>query len=118
VGRLSAERVWEAYLLSDIFVLPSHFEPWGLVVNEAMASGLPVIAADCVGCVDDLVEQERTGFIVPAHSPQDLFAAMKTLALDPDLRRRMGVKAKRLIADWTLENTANITVQAWQEALH
>jgi glycosyltransferase involved in cell wall biosynthesis len=117
VGRLSGERVWEAYSISDIFVLPSHFEPWGLVVNEAMASGLPVIATDRVGCVDDLIAQGWTGLVVPSESPQDLFVAMKKLATDADMRRRMGAEAKRVIADWTLENAARTTVQAWHRAL-
>ena len=84
VGRLSGDRVWEAYAISDIFVLPSHFEPWGLVVNEAMASGLPVIATDRVGCVDDLVKQDQTGLVVPAESPFELFSAMKVLATDAE----------------------------------
>jgi glycosyltransferase involved in cell wall biosynthesis len=117
VGRLSGERVWEAYSISDIFVLPSHFEPWGLVVNEAMASGLPVIATDRVGCVDDLIEQEQTGLVVPPESPHDLFIAMKALATDSARRRRMGTEAKRVIANWTLENAAKTTVHAWQRSL-
>ena len=106
LGRLSGESVWEAYAASDIFVLPSHFEPWGLVVNEAMASGLPVIATDRVGCVDDLVRHGVTGLIVPAEAPDQLLSAMKSLANDPGARRRMGAQAKELIADWTLENAA------------
>jgi glycosyltransferase involved in cell wall biosynthesis len=117
LGRLSAEAVWEAYSISDIFVLPSHFEPWGLVVNEAMASGLPVVVTDRVGCVDDLVKGMGTGVIVPAASPRDLFSALKMLATDPDMRRRMSAEARRLMADWTLENSARVTVSAWQGAL-
>ena len=114
VGRLSGERVWEAYAISDIFVLPSHFEPWGLVVNEAMASGLPVIATDQVGCVDDLVKHAKSGLVVPAGAPSELARAMKSLASDADLRKRMSAEAKRIIAGWTLENAAIATVEAWR----
>jgi len=67
--------------------------------------------------VDDLIEQGRTGLIVPPESPQDLFVAMKKLATDADMRRRMGAAAKRVIADWTLENAAKTTVRAWHRAL-
>jgi glycosyltransferase involved in cell wall biosynthesis len=117
LDRLSGERVWEAYAISDMFVLPSHFEPWGLVVNEAMAFGLPVIATDRVGCIDDLVRHEETGLIVPAESPDKLLVAIRALATDPDARRRMGTQAKREIAGWTLESAAKVTTAAWRKAL-
>src|SRR5262249_18764882 len=117
LGRLPVAQVWDAYAISDIFVLPSHFEPWGLVVNEAMASGLPVVVTDRVGCVDDLVQGMECGLIVPAESPKELFAALKVLATDADMRRRMSAQAKRVILDWTLENSAQTTVSAWQQAL-
>jgi glycosyltransferase involved in cell wall biosynthesis len=117
LGRLSGERVWEAYAISDIFVLPSHFEPWGLVVNEAMASGLPVVVTDRVGCIDDLVEHQKTGLVVPAESPEELLAAMKALVTDANARQCMAAEARRVIADWTLENAAKATILAWRKAL-
>src|SRR5262249_3623602 len=46
LGQLSGEQVWQAYAAADVFVLPSRREPWGLVVNEAMAAGLPVIVSE------------------------------------------------------------------------
>jgi glycosyltransferase involved in cell wall biosynthesis len=57
--------------LSNVLVLPSTSEPWGLVVNEAMACGLPVIVSDRCGCVADLIDDGKTGFVVdPAHPDQ------------------------------------------------
>ena len=117
LGRLSGDSVWEAYAASDIFVLPSHFEPWGLVVNEAMASGLPVIATERAGCVDDLVRHGITGLIVGAESPDQLLSAMHSLAANSNARRQMGARAKQFIADWILENAARRTVDAWRMAL-
>jgi len=117
MGRLVGERVWEAYAISDIFVLPSHFDSWGLVVNEAMASGLPVIVTDRVGCVDDLVENKRTGLIVPAEAPEELLDAMETLVTNANARQYMGAEARQVIAEWTLENAAKATVLAWRKAL-
>jgi glycosyltransferase involved in cell wall biosynthesis len=114
LGRLVGEHIWEAYALADIFVLPSHFEPWGLVINEAMASGLPVIVSDRVGCIDDLVLPQATGLVVAARSPDDLLAAMEALAMDPPARLRMGAAGRRHIARWTLQNAATITVSAWR----
>ena len=66
VGHLSGDRIWEAYCASDVFVLPSRREPWGLVVNEAMAAGLPVIVTDVAGCTDDLVRDNVSGLSVPS----------------------------------------------------
>jgi glycosyltransferase involved in cell wall biosynthesis len=50
------------YVASDVLVLPSDAETWGLVVNEAMACGIPAIVSDAVGCVPDLIENGRTGY--------------------------------------------------------
>ena len=61
LGRLSGDDVLRSYLAADLLVLPSLFEPWGLVINEAMACGLPVIVSDRVGCADDLVRPAETG---------------------------------------------------------
>ena len=68
LGRLTGDALWNAYASADVLVLPSLFEPWGLVVNEAMAASLPVIASDRVGCVDDLVVDGETGSVVESES--------------------------------------------------
>src|SRR5207237_833514 len=62
------------YDLCDVFVLPSHFEPWGLVVNEAMNAGKPVIVSDQVGAAPDLVKSGQNGFIFRAGDTKDLTA--------------------------------------------
>jgi glycosyltransferase involved in cell wall biosynthesis len=116
-GRLSGTALLDAYAAADVFVLASRFEPWGLVVNEAMAAGLPVIATDRVGCVDDLVAQGVTGLVVPAGSPDALAAAMESLYLDRPLRDKMAQDARSLIAGWTLENEAEIVVNSWKRLL-
>lgn len=117
LGHLSGERVWEAYCAADVFVLPSRREPWGLVVNEAMATGLPVIVSDSVGCADDLVRHDVTGLIVRAGSSSSLHSAMLQLADDPARRIRMGEEGRKLIAGWTLAEEARIIASAWSAAL-
>jgi glycosyltransferase involved in cell wall biosynthesis len=112
-GRLVGEVLLDAYLAADVFVLPSHFEPWGLVINEAMAAGLPVIVSERVGCSDDLVEVGISGLVVPAERPDLLKDAMRKLASNPELRATMAARAKKIIANWTLENTADIMISCW-----
>jgi len=114
LGRLSGESLWDTYAAADVLVLPSVFEPWGLVINEAMAIGLPVIASDRVGCVEDLVVDGRTGIVVEAGSRVSLASAMLRLAEDANARASMGEAARRHIAPWTIEAEAGIVVDAWR----
>ncbi len=112
-GRLSNDDVLHAYLAADLLVLPSLFEPWGLVVNEAMACGLPVIVSDRVGCVDDLVRHGETGLIVGAGRETELTSAILQLARDAATRRRMGQAAESLISNWTLADEARNVISTW-----
>jgi glycosyltransferase involved in cell wall biosynthesis len=114
-GRLSGADLLDVYAVADVFVLPSRFEPWGLVVNEAMAAGLPVLATERVGCVDDLVRAGETGMLVPAESVLALTAAMQKLFDDQALRKNMGNNATALIAGWTLEQEADTIVGSWKQ---
>ncbi|MCW5553487.1 MAG: glycosyltransferase family 4 protein [Verrucomicrobiae bacterium] len=60
------------YATADVLVLPSESETWGLVVNEAMACGLPAIVSDAVGCAPDLMEEGVTGFTYPVGDTEQL----------------------------------------------
>ena len=84
------------YGSSEALVLPSiptatFREPWGLVVNEAMNRGLPVIATDAVGAAaGGLVRDGRNGLVVPAGDSSALAGALRQLAGDARLRERLG----------------------------
>ena len=87
-----------AYASMNIFVLPSAYpEPFGGVVMEAMSMGLPAIATNLGGSLDQVV-QGVTGFLVPPADPPALAAKIELLARDPELRRRMGVAGRERIA--------------------
>jgi glycosyltransferase involved in cell wall biosynthesis len=88
------------YAASDVFVLPAVQEPWGLVVNEAMAAGLPVIVSDEVGAAPDLVEGKGTGIVFPCGDVNALAQALATLVASLDLRKSLGAAASRLIDEW------------------
>jgi glycosyltransferase involved in cell wall biosynthesis len=83
------------YAAADLLVLPSdHQETWGLVVNEAMACGIPAVVSDAVGCGPDLIETGRTGAVFPLGDIAALAEAVRsTLALEPSsLRRHLSKK--------------------------
>jgi 1,2-diacylglycerol 3-alpha-glucosyltransferase len=88
-GFAQREELAAMYALADVFVLPTHSDPWGLVVNEAMACGLPVIVTDVAGCAADLVENGWNGFSVPTGDPERLFQAIDAILRDAELRRQM-----------------------------
>ena len=80
LGYADEEALPELYRQADILVVPSHFEPWGLVVHEGLAHGLPVIATDQVAAADDLVDSGVNGYVVPAGSHEALAEAMGLVA--------------------------------------
>lgn len=98
-GFLQREELPALYALAEVLVFPTHSDPWGLVVNEAMACGLPVIATDVAGCTPDLVLDAITGFVVPAHNPDRLAESLSRVATDREQTLRMGRQAALKIQD-------------------
>lgn len=80
IGHVDGDALAEVYRQADVLVVPSLFEPWGLVVHEALAYGLSVIVTDQVGAGDDLVDPGTNGYVVPVGSSQALAEAMKSAA--------------------------------------
>jgi glycosyltransferase involved in cell wall biosynthesis len=99
-GTLRGEELAAAYAAADLFVLPSSTETLGLVAMEAMAAGLPVIAARRGGLLD-LVDDGRTGLLFDPAQPGDLLARVAALAGDIALRRRMGRAARHRALGWS-----------------
>ena len=89
------------YELCDVFVLPSTREPWGLVVNEVMATGRPVVVSDRVGCAQDLVRNGVNGFVFPLGDTRALAAALKEVLGNPERARGMGLQSRAILATWT-----------------
>lgn len=114
-GPATPEEVRNFLAGSDVLVVPSvatpaFREPWGLVANEAMHQGLPVIATDAVGAAaGGLVRDGRNGLVVPAGDATALRDALVALRDDPALRARLGAAARRDVAPYT--------VAAWAEGL-
>ncbi len=100
------------YALADAFVLPTHTDPWGLVVNEAMSCALPVICSDAAGCAPDLVQDSWNGRLVRAGDVNQLTGALNELAGDDELRRQMGWRSRERIARYSSQECAAGFVEA------
>lgn len=107
-GFLNQSEIAAAYAATDCLVLPSdHGETWGLVVNEAMACGLPAVVSDLVGCAEDLVIEGTTGLRFACGDIQGLSACLRTMANDPAGSKRMGEAGKRRVDElFTIEAAA------------
>ena len=106
------------YGLASAFVHASTTEQWGLVVNEAMASGLPVLVSNRCGCAPDLVEDGVNGFTFDPYDVEALAGLMQRVAAMTDERRAAMARAgQRIIAEWGPERFAEGLMQAVQAAL-
>lgn len=100
-------RVPDVLALADALVLPSRSEPWGLVVNEAMVCGLPVVVSERCGCVTDLVQHERNGLIFDPEQPNQLTRCLTQIIDMTDADRAdMGRAGQDIIAPFSPENVA------------
>jgi glycosyltransferase involved in cell wall biosynthesis len=112
-GFLNQTEISRAYVAADCLVLPSDYgETWGLVVNEAMIHGLPVIVSDRVGCGPDLVEDGVTGRVFPFGDVSALARTMVEIAEDAEARREMGAGARRRVAGYSEERAVRGTLEA------
>ena len=115
LGRVERDELPALYASSHALVLPSvrtatFLEPWGLVVNEAMQQGTPVIASNAVGAVaGGLVRDGRNGLVVPAGDASALATRIRALAMNPELRGQL--------ADAAREDVRPYTEEAWVEGM-
>lgn len=113
VGFKQKEEIFEYYKAADLFVLPTREDIWGLVINEAMACGLPVISTNmCLGAVE-LIENGINGYIVPVNNSSELTEAMKKLlCVDSSV---IGIVNLQKITNYTYENVIKSHIQAINE---
>ena len=113
MGKVDKQDLPALYSAADTLILPSirtatFTEPWGLVVNEAMLQGTPVITSDAVGAaVGGLVQNGRNGLVVPQNDAAALATAIRTITGDAGLRATLGRNAKQDVAPYTPEAWVN-----------
>ena len=113
MGKVDKQDLPALYSAADALILPSirtatFTEPWGLVVNEAMLQGTPVITSDAVGAAaGGLVQDGRNGLVVPQNDAAALATAIRTITGDAGLRATLGRNAKQDVAPYTPEAWVN-----------
>ncbi|HEX3624665.1 MAG TPA: glycosyltransferase family 4 protein [Verrucomicrobiae bacterium] len=129
------------YALADAFILPSLYEEWGLVVNEAMASGLPVVVSETAGCAEDLLENgnshgmgkngvfesilsnglakriRRNGFVFDPGSSDECAAIFRVLESQKELRQAMGAASREIVEKFSCRRFAENALQSARTAL-
>ena len=106
-GFLNQARLPDAYAAADVLVLPSDAgETWGLVVNEAMASGRPAVVSRAAGCCADLIVEEKTGYSFAARDVQGLADILAGYLRAPGLAARQGLAAAEQIRSFGFETAA------------
>jgi glycosyltransferase involved in cell wall biosynthesis len=103
------------YDLCSVFVLPSENEPWGLVVNEVMSVGRPVIVTREVGCAPDLVKDGANGFVLDAGDVEALSDRLRRITSDSSLAGRMGEESRNIISRWSFAEDRDALVHALDE---
>ena len=109
VGFAQREALAGIYALAEALVLPTYSDTWGLVVNEGMACGLPVILSKVAGCAADLVDENWNGILIGPRDVDALTSAMESLALRPDVCATMGANS--------LDRIANYSPEKWSEGI-
>ena len=89
------------YALADMLILPTYTDTWGLVVNEGMACGLPVILSRVAGCASDLLKENWNGLLISPRDVPSLASAMQNLACHPDLCVEMGANSAQHISGYS-----------------
>jgi glycosyltransferase involved in cell wall biosynthesis len=115
-GFVQREMLARYYALSDALVFPTHTDTWGLVVNEAMACGLPVVCADVAGCAADLIKEGWNGRVIRANDINQLTCVLEELITQRQSLAAMGENSRKRILDYSPEACAEgiATAALWR----
>ena len=117
VGFINQTQLPNVYRTSDLMVLPSEYEPFGLVVNEAMLCGCPVVVSDHVGAGDDLVRPGENGFVFPTGSVDALAAILREVLPDSGRLETLGEAAQKRMCTWSPSQGIDSTTEAIECAI-
>jgi glycosyltransferase involved in cell wall biosynthesis len=116
-GLVKYSQLPEVYAVSDVLLVPSEFEPYGLPVNEAMICGTPVIASDRVGAARDLIREGETGYTYPCADVDALAAKIRDTIADESRLRKMREAAQIRMQTWSPRENALATLSAVEQLM-
>jgi len=111
-GYKQPDELLRYYALADILVFPTLWDQFGLVVIEALASGLPVICSQFAGSAEDLIKEGSNGFIIDPHDTKKMADLLSKVLTDNDLLRKLKLGALESIKDFTIEKSAENFLRA------
>jgi len=117
-GFLQRDELLPYWKIADVFVLPTRYDVWGLVLNEAAAFGLPIVTTDRAGAAGDLVRDGDNGFVVKPEDETALARACGRLAQDRGLRERFGLRSKEIARLYAMDRMVERHVhilRTWHE---
>jgi glycosyltransferase involved in cell wall biosynthesis len=117
LGFVNQSGLPSVYRACDVLVLPSEYEPFGVVVNEAMLCGLPAIVSDRVGARYDLVEEGKTGFVFPCGDTKVLSPLLRELLSDRERLGQLGEMARQRMEMWSPRQNLDAFVTAVERAV-
>lgn len=109
LGQVERDALPALYADSDILVMPSRSEPWGMTLNEGALAGLPLVATTTAGSAWELIEDGVNGFRVPPDDPARLREALVRLVENEGFRRSAGTRSREIVS--------RLTPQAWADAV-
>lgn len=117
VGHLSKEELVKYYRAADCFAFPTRYDIWGLVVNEALSRGLPVVTTDrCVSGLE-MIEQGKNGFLIPSEDPSALREKILSITQNEQLHQEMSLHALETARDYTIERMVDAYFSAFREVI-
>lgn len=111
LGYIDGFEKFKWYSIADVFILPTLHDPWGLVVNEAMYFGLPIITTEAAGASEMI---DKNGFVIPPADKERLKIALKCLLENSYLRQKMGKSSKERIKTYNID----YAVKPFMEAIN
>lgn len=117
LGFLNDQDLTELTLSSDVLVVPSIYEPFGIVALEGMAAGVPVVASN-VGGLAEIIEHGRTGFLAHRENPDSIASGINKILSDPEYAHRLAQNAKRKVYEvYSWEAVARRTIEVYRKAI-
>jgi glycosyltransferase involved in cell wall biosynthesis len=112
------EKLPAFFAQADVFILPSRYDGWGVVVNQALGAGLPVICSDAAGAGHDLVAEEINGLKFESDNAASLVEKMQRFVTEPALAARMAAESRRMALDMLPVKGAEKWIEIFQKARH